>query len=81
MRRSDFLKNSGLLLSGTFLSNNLVAKSTVVSIESTKSTPFKLSSYGPDRGGLRRGRKRAAGRTCIRSGSHTPEGLPSSVAE
>lgn len=49
MRRSDFLKNSGLLLSGTFLSNNLVAKSTVVSMESTKSIPFKLD-YAPHQG-------------------------------
>lgn len=49
MRRSDFLKNSGLLLSGTFLSSNLSAESTSDLPESMKSTPFKLD-YAPHQG-------------------------------
>lgn len=49
MRRSDFLRNSGLLLSGTILSSNLTAESKVAGTEHLKSTPFKLD-YAPHQG-------------------------------
>ena len=49
MRRSDFLKNSGLLLSGTLLSSNLSAESTSDLPEPMKSSPFKLD-YAPHQG-------------------------------
>src|SRR5690606_37497009 len=49
MRRSDFLKNSGLLLSGTLLSSNLSAESTSALPEPMQSSPFKLD-YAPHHG-------------------------------
>jgi len=49
MRRTDFLKKSGLLLTSTFLSSKLIAKPTSNKMHDIQSKPFRLD-YAPHQG-------------------------------
>ena len=51
MKRTDFIKNSGLLLTSTFLSSNIFANNKINTntLEEIKSQPFKLD-YAPHQG-------------------------------
>src|SRR5690606_7575291 len=49
MKRNDFIKNSGLLLTGAFLSSNKTSDFIKPDKEMIKSTPFKLD-YAPHQG-------------------------------